>query len=325
MTTLPRLGLGCMVLNHAYGEPIPADDAIALIRTALDSGVTFLDTAALYGGGKNEELVGRAIAGRRDEVLLASKCGMRQVDGKKSIDGRPETIRETCEQSLQRLGVDHIDLYYLHRWDKSVPIAESVGALAELVTQGKIGSIGLSEVSVTRLREAQAVAPIVSVQNEYSLWTRNAELGMLEATRADDIALVSFGPLARGFLAGAVDDIDAFTEKDIRRGMPRFQPEHWPSNAALLPAWFDLAREAGCTPAQLALAWLWAQGEHVSAIPGTTRADHLAELIAAQEVVVAPDVLARAGELVNQHTVSGQRYNAAQSLEVDAETFEDAA
>ncbi|MGO1467478.1 MAG: aldo/keto reductase, partial [Microbacterium gubbeenense] len=196
---LPRLGLGCMNLSHAYGVPPSEDEGLAVLRAALDGEVTHLDTATLYGGGRNEQLVGRALTGRRDEVVLASKCGMAQVDGVKVIDARPETVRRQVDASLERLGVDHIDLYYLHRWDKQVPIGESVAALAEAMEAGKIGAIGLSEVSVPTLRAAQEAAPIAAVQNEYSLWSRNPELGMLEATRDDGIALVAFSPIARGF------------------------------------------------------------------------------------------------------------------------------
>ena len=322
---LPAQGLGCMSLSHAYGVAPPVDEGIALVRAALDAGVTFLDTATLYGGGRNEELVGQAIAGRRDEVILASKGGMALVDGVKVIDGRPATLAAQVDASLQRLGVDHIDLYYLHRWDKQVPIAESVGALAEAVASGKIGAIGLSEVSVARLREAQAVAPIAAVQNEYSLWSRNAELGMLEATRASGVALVAFSPVARGFLADAIADPADLTEKDIRRGMPRFQGAHWAANAELLAPWRALAAVAGCTPAQLALAWLRSRGEHVVPIPGSTNIAHVRENLAAVDVVVDPDVLARATALIDTATVSGPRYNAASAGEVDAETFEDAA
>jgi aryl-alcohol dehydrogenase-like predicted oxidoreductase len=322
---LPRIGLGCMSLSHAYGVPPTVEEGLAFLRTALDEGVKMLDTATLYGGGRNEELVGQAIAGRRDEVLLASKCGMAIVDGVKRIDGRPETLRAQVDASLGRLGVDHIDLYYLHRWDKQVPIGESVGALAEMVSAGKIGAIGLSEVSVQRLREAQAVAPIAAVQNEYSLWSRNPELGMLDATRESGVALVAFSPLARGFLSDGFADPDEFAPKDIRRNMPRFQPEHWPANASLLPQWRALAAEAGCTPGQLALAWVLSRGENVVAIPGTTRVDHFRENQAAADLTVDAGLLARAGELIGTSTVSGPRYADAASREVDAESFEDAA
>ena len=322
---LPRYGLGCMSLSHAYGVAPQPEEGLRLLQTALDEGVTFSDTATLYGGGRNEELVGKAIAGRRDEIILASKGGMAIVDGSRVIDGRPETLRAQVDASLRRLDVDHIDLYYLHRWDKSVPIADSVAALAEAVDAGKIGAIGLSEVSVARLREAQQVAPIAAVQNEYSLWSRNAELGMLEATKADGIALVAFSPVARGFLADAVHNPEELVAKDIRRGMPRFQSPHWEANAALLPAWRALAAEAGVSPAQLALAWLSSRGEHVVPIPGTTNIDHLREIIAAAQLEVTPDVLERAGGLIGTETVSGPRYPANNAVEVDTETFEDAA
>jgi len=322
---LPRMGLGCMNLSHAYGVPPSEEDGLALLRAALDDGVTHLDTATLYGGGRNEELVGRAIAGRRDEVVLASKGGMALVDGIRTIDGRPETLRAQVDASLGRLGVERIDLYYLHRWDKRVPIGESVGALAALVEAGKIGAIGLSEVSVARLREAQDVAPIAAVQNEYSLWSRNAELGMLEATRSSGVAFVAFSPVARGFLSDSVHDPEDLAPKDIRRGMPRFQPENWATNAALLPAWRALAAEAGCTPAQLALAWLLSRGEHVVPIPGTTSVAHLREDFAAVDLAVDADLLARAGALIDTATVSGPRYAPGPAADVDTEDFEDAA
>jgi aryl-alcohol dehydrogenase-like predicted oxidoreductase len=322
---LPRIGLGCMSLSHAYGVPPEASEGLAFLRAALDEGAGMLDTATLYGGGRNEELVGRAIAGRRDEVVLASKCGMAMVDGVKRIDGRPETLRQQVDASLGRLGVDHIDLYYLHRWDKQVPIGESVGALAEMVAAGKIGAIGLSEVSVQRLREAQAVAPIAAVQNEYSLWSRNPELGMLEATRESGVALVAFSPLARGFLSDGIEDPSELAPKDIRLAMPRFQPEHWPANASLLPRWRELAAEAGCTPGQLALAWVLSRGEHVVPIPGTTSLDHFRENQAAASLSIDPELLARAGDLVQTSTVSGPRYAPGPAAEVDAETFESAA
>ena len=323
--TYPKIGLGCMSLNHAYGVPLAAEAGLAFLRSALDEGVGMLDTATLYGGGKNEELVGKAIAGRRDDVMLASKCGMAIVDGKKEINGRPDNLHRQVDASLTRLGVDHIDLYYLHRWDKQVPIAESVGALAEMVTAGKIGSIGLSEVSVQRLREAQAETTIAVVQNEYSLWTRNAELGMLEATAETGVAFVAFSPLARGFLSDAISDPADLHEKDIRRGMPRFQDPHWQHNAALLPGLRALAAEAECTPGQLALAWLMSRGDHVIPIPGTTTLEHLRENQAAADLAVEESLLQRVGELIQHTTVSGNRYPPASASEVDAEVFEEAA
>ncbi|AZH80431.1 aldo/keto reductase [Microbacterium sp. Y-01] len=314
-----------MNLSHAYGVPPTVDEGLAVIRGALEAGVTHLDTATLYGGGRNEELVGRALKGRRDEVVLASKGGMAIVDGVRVIDGRPETLRAQVDASLGRLGVEHIDLYYLHRWDKRVPIADSVGALAEAVDAGKIGAIGLSEVSVERLREARAVAPIAAVQNEYSLWTRNPEIAMLEETRATGVALVAFSPVARGFLSDSVRDPAELAEEDIRRPMPRFSPEHWPANAALLPGWRALAAEAGCTPAQLALAWLLSRGEHVVPIPGTTSLRHARENYAALALSVPAELLDRAGRLIGRHSVSGPRYADQATAEVDAETFEDVA
>jgi aryl-alcohol dehydrogenase-like predicted oxidoreductase len=317
--------MGCMSLSHAYGVPPDENDGIRLVRRALDEGVRFLDTATLYGGGRNESLVGRAIAGRRDEVVLASKGGMAIVDGVRTIDGRPDTLRAQVDASLERLGVEHIDLYYLHRWDKTVPIAESVGALAEAQAAGKIGAIGLSEVSVARLREALEEAPIAAVQNEYSLWSRNPELGMLEATRELSVALVAFSPLGRGYLADGVHDPNDLVEKDIRRAMPRFLPEHWPANRALLNEWVTLAAEAGVTPAQLALAWLLTRGEHVIPIPGTTSLNHLRENLAAADLSVSPEVVERAGRLIGTDTVSGARYPAQQSAEVDTESGDVAA
>lgn len=296
-----------------------------MLRAALDEGIGMLDTATLYGGGRNEELVGTAIAGRRDEVFLASKGGMASVKGEKVIDGRPNTLRAQVDASLSRLGVDYIDLYYLHRWDKKVPIGDSVGALAEMVAAGKIGAVGLSEVSVARLREAQAITSIAAVQNEYSLWSRNAELGMLDATREDGVTLVAFSPVARGFLADAIKDPRELAPKDIRRNMPRFQPKHWDANAALLVSWRELAAEAGCTPAQLALAWVLSRGDHVLPIPGTTSIAHLRENMAVPDILVDGALLRRAGKLIGTATISGERYAPAAAAEVDAETFEDAA
>lgn len=322
---LPRMGLGCMNLSHAYGIAPAREEGLAVLRAARDLGVGMLDTATLYGGGRNEELVGAALRempGWRGEIVLASKGGLAVGEGGNVIDGRPDTLRAQVDASLRRLGVDHIDLYYLHRWDKTVPIGESVGALAEAVQAGKIGAIGLSEVSVARLREALEVAPIAAVQSEYSLWTRNPELGMLEATRELGIALVAFSPVARGFLSDAVDDPERLAERDIRRGMPRFQPGHWAHNSALLPAWRELAAEAGCTPAQLALAWVLSRGDHVVPIPGTTSIAHLRDDVAAVGVTVDPGLLARASALIDTTTVSGPRYAPAAAAAVDAETFD---
>ena len=319
------IGLGCMNLSHAYGTPISAEQAERVLQTALDAGVTLFDTAALYGFGQNETLLGRVLKPHRQSITLASKGGMAGVqftDGiRRVIDGRPEALRRNCEDSLRRLQTDVIDLYYLHRWDKSVPIEDSVGALAELVQAGKVRTIGLSEVSEATLRKAHAVHPIAAVQTEYSLWTRNPEIAVLQACRDIGAAFVAFSPVARGFLSDAPPDIHALDARDIRRSMPRFTAAHWAANLALLDGVRAVAQAAGCTTAQLALAWLLAQGEHVLPIPGTTSGAHLAENLAATRVTLSPAQLARLDGLITARTVSGERYRAQSSAEVDTETF----
>ena len=319
--TVSAIGLGCMNLSHAYGQPPSFEAAQALLLHALDSGVTLFDTAALYGFGANEELVGQVLSPHRSKFTLASKCGMTGVEGKRVIDGRPETLKRTCEESLQRLRTEVIDLYYLHRWDRAVPIEDSVGALADLVRDGKILSIGLSEVSAATLRRAHAVHPIAAVQSEYSLWTRNPEIAVLDACRELGTTFVAFSPLARGFLPGTLRDVSAFDAKDIRRAMPRFAPEAYAKNLTLADALKDLAAEAGCTPAQLSLAWLLAQGEHVLPIPGTTSIAHLDDDLAAAGLDLPIEVLDRIGALVNPQSVTGARYNAATQAEIDTEEF----
>ncbi|GAA6119080.1 aldo/keto reductase [Acidovorax sp. FG27] len=324
--TVSAIGLGCMNLSHAYGAPVSPEQGERVLLTALDAGVTLFDTATLYGFGANETLVGRVMKPHRQRFTLASKCGMHGADvngdGKpvRVIDGRPETLRQACEDSLRRLQTDVIDLYYLHRWDKRVPIEDSVGALADLVRAGKIRSIGLSEVSAATLRRAAVVHPIAAVQTEYSLWTRNPEIAVLDACRELGAAFVAFSPLARGFLCGPMD-VDALDAKDIRRAMPRFAPDHYAANARLLPAYQALAAEAGCTPAQLAIAWLLQRGEHIIPIPGTTSVDHLLEDLGAAKVHLSADVVARVEALINQQTVTGPRYNPQGTSEVDTEVF----
>jgi aryl-alcohol dehydrogenase-like predicted oxidoreductase len=315
-----------MNLSHAYGAPVSAQQGERVLMAAFDQGVNFFDTAALYGFGANETLVGKVMKPHRQKFTLASKCGMQgveQSDGSKVrvIDGRPETIKKTCEDSLRRLQTDVIDLYYLHRWDKKVPIEDSVGALSDLVRQGKIQAIGLSEVSASTLRKAHAVHPIAAVQTEYSLWTRNPEIAVLQACRELGAAFVAFSPVARGFLCGAPLDIASFEPKDIRRGMPRFTPENFAANLKLLPAYHALAQEAGCSPAQLALAWLLHQGEHIVPIPGTTSVEHLLDDLAAVDVKLDASLLARLDALINQYTVAGNRYSAQSNSEVDTEVF----
>ena len=314
------IGFGCMSLSHAYGSPPPKEDGVRLLQRALDLGCTFFDTAALYGFGANETLVGEALSHRRSEFLLASKCGIiRGEDGKRRIDGRPASIQRTCEESLTRLKTEVIDLYYLHRWDKAVPVEESVGALGDLVAQGKVLTIGLSEVSADTLRRAHAVHPIAALQSEYSPWTRNPEIATLDACREIGAAFVAFSPVGRGFLAGGVKDPAAFAEGDIRRGMPRFQGEHFRKNLDLLPGFFKIARDHECTPAQLALGWVLAQGDHILPIPGTTRLDHLEEDLAAGDLELDASAMRQVSELINPQTVSGARYNPATQAEIDTE------
>jgi aryl-alcohol dehydrogenase-like predicted oxidoreductase len=315
------IGLGCMNLSHAYGAPPPAEVGEAVLRAALAAGVTYFDTAALYGFGSNEELVGRVLKPHRARILLASKCGMTGVDGKRVIDGRPETIKRTCDESLRRLQTDVIDLYYLHRWDKKVPVEDSVGALADLVRAGKVRSIGLSEVSAATLRRAHAVHPVAALQNEYSLWTRNPEIAGLAACKELGVALVAFSPLARKYLTGTLRDVSVFEEKDIRRAMPRFSAENYAANLRLLDEYAATARAVGCTQAQLALAWLLARGEHVIPIPGTASSEHVRENMGALDLRLDEQTVARLDALINQRTVAGPRYSAATQAEIDTEDF----
>jgi aryl-alcohol dehydrogenase-like predicted oxidoreductase len=324
--TVSAVSLGCMNLSHAYGTPPPPAQAEALLLRALELGVTMFDTAALYGFGANETLVGRLLRPHRDRIVLASKGGMAGVAGpdgamRRVIDGRPEAIRRDCEDSLRRLRTDVIDLYYLHRWDKRVPIEESVGAMAELVREGKVRALGLSEVSAATVRRAHAVHPIAAVQSEYSLWSRNVEIGVLAACREIGAALVAFSPTARGFLTGALRDVSALDPKDIRRGMPRFEPANFARNLRLLDGFAATARDAGCSMAQLAIAWALARGEGVVALPGTTQIAHLEENLGAAEVTLDAEVLLRLDALINRATVAGERYNPATQAEIDTEEF----
>ena len=320
------IGLGCMNLSHAYGTPPTAEQGERVLLAALDAGVTLFDTAALYGFGANETLVGKVLSRHRSRFTLASKGGMAGVqfeDGvKRVIDGRPETIRKNCEDSLKRLQTDVIDLYYLHRWDKKVPIEDSVGAMAELVREGKVRSIGLSEVSATTLRKAHAVHPVAAVQTEYSLWTRNPEIAVLDACREIGAAFVAFSPVARGFLCDALHDVNTLQPKDIRSAMPRFAPDNYAANLKLLPPYRALALEAGCTPAQLALAWLLHKAPHIVPIPGTTSVAHLQDDLGAMAVHLDAGLLAKLEALINQQTVTGQRYSAQSASEVDTEEFD---
>ena len=317
------VGLGCMNLSHAYGQPPSPEDGVKLLRKALDLGVDHFDTAALYGFGRNEKLVGPALKDVRDNIVLVSKCGMQGVDGNRVIDGRPEALRKTLEDSLRRLQTDRIDLYYLHRFDKlgGVPIEDSVGEMSRMVESGKVGAIGLSEVSAATLLKAHKVHPIAAVQSEYSLWSRNAEIAVIEACAELGAAFVAFSPVARGFLAADNLDPSSFTEKDIRRGMPRFQEPHFSRNAALLPEFRRLAKEADCTPAQLALAWVLRTAPHIHVIPGTTSVDHLEENMASGGISLGASIVERVDALINQHTISGPRYPSTTQAEIDTEEF----
>ena len=320
-----RIGLGCMNLDHAYGPAVTEEEGERALLGALDAGYTLMDTATLYGAGMNEERVGRVLRSRRNDYVLSSKCGMEitKVDGKpvRVIDGRPETLMRQIEASLRRLGVDVIDLYYLHRWDRAVPIEDSVGAMARMVEKGYVRGIGLSEVSAATLRRAHAVHPITALQTEYSLWSRNAEIAVLDACRELGVAFVAFSPVARGYLCDQLHDVTALHAKDIRRGMPRFEPATYAKNLELLTPYRQLAAQVGCTPSQLALAWLLHKAPHIIPIPGSQKLDHILENAAADKVVLSADVMQQLEGLINHQTVQGPRYDPQATSEVDTEQF----
>lgn len=303
------LGLGCMGMSEFYGTG-DEQESIQVIHRALDAGCTFLDTADMYGPFTNERLVGRAIAGRRDEVVLATKFGNeRREDGSYvGINGRPEYVRAACDASLRRLGTDHIDLYYQHRVDTSVPIEETVGAMADLVAAGKVGHLGLSEAAPETIRRAHAVRPISALQTEYSLWSRDPEDGILPTTRELGIGFVAYSPLGRGFLTGRFQHPEDLPEDDFRRRNPRFQGENFQRNLDMVSRVREIAAEKGCTPAQLALAWVLAQGEDIVPIPGTKRLRYLEENLAAVDVSLTPADLARIDEVAPRGGTAGNRY-----------------
>src|SRR5215207_1412307 len=302
------IGLGCMGMSQSYG-PADRTESVATIHRALDLGVTFLDTSDVYGMGHNEELVGEAIRGRRGEVQLATKFSLSRDDGgPMRIDGRPENVRACAEASLRRLGVESIDLYYQHRVDPQVPIEDTVGAMAELVQQGKVRHLGLSEASAASIRRATAVHPIAALQSEWSLWTRDLEGEVLGVAREHGIGVVPFSPLGRGFLTGAITSPDDFGEDDFRRGHPRFTGEAFEANLRLVDAVRALAAEKGASPGQLALAWVLAQGDDVVPIPGTKRRAYLEENAGAAAVELTADDLARLDAIAPPGVAVGGRY-----------------
>ena len=320
--SVSAIGLGCMNLSHAYGVPPPPEDGAKLLNLALDLGVTLLDTAALYGGGNNERLVGSAVMHRRREFTLASKCVLDMIDGKRGLDGSPRAIARTLDQALVRLGTDHIGLYYLHRLDRHVPIEESVGALVRAKEAGKIGAIGLSEMSAVTIERAHAVHPIAAVQTEYSPMVRNPEVAVLETCARLGIAFVAFSPVARGMLAGAVLNA-RYEPGDIRAAMPRFTEPNVSHNLIAVRRFDALAAGLGLTPAQLSLAWTLARGPHVVPIPGTRSVAHLRENVAAAAIVLPADIVARIDAIFGGGAIRGARYPAAMQAQIDTELLPD--
>jgi aryl-alcohol dehydrogenase-like predicted oxidoreductase len=315
------VGFGCMTLSWAYGVPPAEEDSVRLLNQALDRGYDHLDTANIYGLGHNETLIGKALKSRRDAYFLATKMGIVVEGPERGIDCSPQAIRRCIDESLARLQTDHVDLYYMHRYDPKVPVAEAVGTMADLIKAGKIGGYGVSEWSAVHIREAHAVHPVTAVQTEYSPWTRNPEIAVLETCRELGITFIAFSPVGRGALANGVQSPDDLPERDIRRAMPRFNAENWPKNRALIDQFVALAAEAGLTPSQLSLAWVHARGEHIVSIPGTTVPAHLDENIARWAWDMPPKIVERVDALINKESVSGPRYGPGIQKSIDTEEF----
>lgn len=307
--SVSELGLGCMGMSEFYGAGDEAE-SIATIHRALDLGVNFFDTADMYGSGANEQLVGKAIKDRRDRVVIATKFGIQRGEDKgfRGINGSPEYVRQACDASLQRLGIEYIDLYYQHRVDPNVPIEETVGAMAELVKQGKVRYLGLSEAAPATIRRAHAVHPITALQTEYSLWSRDPEDEILPTVRELGIGFVPYSPLGRGFLSGTITSPDDLAPDDFRRNSPRFQGDNFHKNIEVVERVKEIAAEKGATPGQLALAWLLAQGEEIVPIPGTKRRPYLEENVGAVEITLSKEELQRIDEVAPKGVALGNRY-----------------
>ena len=316
------VGLGCMSLSSVYGPAHEHDDAIAFLHKALDMGYDFFDTATIYGMGGNEKLIGEALQDRRNDFVLASKCVLGFKDGKRLLDASPDAIKRACDDSLERLQTDVIDLYYLHRPDPAVPIEDSVGAMADLVEQGKIRMIGLSEMSADELRRAHTVHPIAAMQSEYSLMTRNPEIAVIDTCHELDVTFIPFSPVGRGYLADETLDPSGFHEDDLRHTFPRFSEPYFSGNSLLLASLRRHAADMGCTAGQLAIAWTLAQDKAAIPIPGTINLAHLEDNFNAAAIEIPDELLAKLSDEFSPQSISGPRYSAKSQAMVTTECFE---